>query len=80
MGPLTKFARFTTQSEPALTIGVIAAIILYAIDKYAVHLTDDDAQLLGLMLMVFLPLVVARFRVYSPASVAAIKEQLPPGG
>lgn len=66
-GPLSRFLRYTTQDEPALTVGVVAAFVLYAIDRY-LHLTDDDLQLIGLLLVPIVGAVLTRFNVYSPAT------------
>ena len=72
MGALSKFTKYTTQSEPVMSISLIAALVLAVLAKY-VTLTDDDLQLLGLILVPIVAGIVARWRVYSPATVAAIK-------
>lgn len=73
---INQFTRFTTQREPVITISVIAAGVLAVIAKY-IDLTEDDLELLGLILVPLVAGIVARMRVYSPATVAAIKDDLP---
>lgn len=67
MSPLTRFYRYTTQDEPVITAGVLAAFALYLIDRY-LHLTEDDLTLLGLLLVPIAGAVLARFKAYSPTS------------
>lgn len=67
-GPLSRFLRYTTQDEPVLTAGVIAAFVLYLLDRY-LHLTEDDLQLLGLLLVPIVGAIAARLRAWSPTSV-----------
>ena len=67
-GPLSRFLRYTTQQEPVVTAGLLAAFVLYLIDRY-VGLTEDDLTLLGLLLVPIVTAIGARFRAWSPASV-----------
>jgi hypothetical protein len=76
MNTISRFTKYTTQSEPAITISLLAALVLAVIAKY-VNLTEDDLQLLGLMLVPVVAGIVTRLRVWSPASVAAIKDETP---
>ena len=68
-GPLSRFMRFTTQKEPVLSAGVVAALVLYLITRFVPGLTDDDLQLLGLLLVPIIPALLARLRAWSPVSV-----------
>jgi MFS superfamily sulfate permease-like transporter len=68
MNALSRFTRYTSQQEPVVTIGLLAAAILYFVDRYA-HLTDDDLELYGLLLVPIVTTFLARFRAWSPASV-----------
>lgn len=65
MGPLTKFLRFTTQDEPAISLSVLAAIVLYAITRLVPGLTEDDLVILGIVVMAVLGFIV-RQNVFSP--------------
>ncbi len=67
-GPLSRFLRYTTQDEPVITAGVIAAFVLYLLDRY-LGLTEDDLQLLGLLLVPIVTAIGARLQAWSPASV-----------
>lgn len=67
-GPLSRFLRFTTQKEPVLSAASLVAIALAIVTRF-VPLTDDDLQLLALLLLPFAPAVLARLRAWSPASV-----------
>lgn len=73
-GPLSRFLRFTTQKEPVVSAGFLAAVVLYVISRF-VPLTDDDLQLLGLLLVPVIPALIARFAAWSPASVARLRAQ-----
>lgn len=66
-GPLSRFLRYTTQQEPVVTAGLLAALALYLIDRY-VGLTEDDLTLLGLLLVPVAGALLARLRAWSPAS------------
>ncbi len=68
-GPLSRFMRFTTQKEPVLSAAVVAALVLYVITRIVPGLTDDDLQLLGLLLVPIIPALLARLRAWSPVSV-----------
>lgn len=68
-GPLSRFLRYTTQDEPVVSAGLLAALGLYLIDRY-LHLTEDDLQLLGLLLVPVAGALLARFRAWSPSSAA----------
>lgn len=68
MGALAKFTRYTTQQEPVLSVGVLAAFVLAIISRF-VTLTEDDLQLLGLLLVPIVTALIARFQAWSPASV-----------
>ena len=66
-GPLSRFLRYTTQQEPVISSGLLAALALYLIDRY-LGLTEDDLQLLGLLLVPVAGALLARFQAWSPAS------------
>lgn len=63
-GAITRFLRFTTRKEPALSVSLIAAIVLALCAKY-LHLTDDDLALLGPIAVVVIGALI-RLRVFSP--------------
>lgn len=67
-GPLSRFLRYTTQDEPVLSAGLLAALALYLVDRW-LHLTDDDLQLLGLLLVPVAGAVLARWNAYAPSTV-----------
>ena len=73
-GPLSRFLRFTTQEEPVLSAASLVAIALAIISRF-VTLTDDDLQLLALILLPFAPAVLARLKAWSPASVQRLRAQ-----
>lgn len=77
MSVLARFTKYTTQSEPVITVGIIAAVVLALIDRY-LHLTEDDLQLAGLLLVPLVGAVIARLQVYSPATVARIRDAQAP--
>lgn len=66
-GPLTRFLRYTTQSEPVLSASVVAAFVLAALDRHF-HLTDDDLQLIGLLATPIVAGLLARLSAWSPRS------------
>ena len=68
-GPLARFRKFTTQDEPVLTAAGVVAAALYVISRFVPGLTDDDLQLIALVLLPFAPAILARFRAWSPTSV-----------
>lgn len=68
MNVLTRFTSYTTQKEPVLSVGVLAAFVLAIVSRF-VQLTEDDFQLLGLLLVPIVTALVARFKAWSPASV-----------
>lgn len=68
MNVLSRFTRYTTQKEPVLSAGVLAAIVLAILSRF-VRLTEDDLQLLGLLLVPIVTALVARLKAWSPASV-----------
>lgn len=61
---LTRFLRYTTQKQPALSVSFLAAIVLAVLAKY-LHLSDDDLVLLGPIVLVVVGVVI-RSRVFSP--------------
>ena len=65
--PLSRFLRYTTQQEPVVTAGLLAALALYLLDRY-LGLTEDDLTLLGLLLVPVAGALLARFQAWSPAS------------
>lgn len=67
-GPLSRFMRFTTQKEPVLSAAVVAAFVLYLVTRLVPGLTDDDLQLLGLLLVPIVPALLARLKAWSPVS------------
>lgn len=67
-GVLARFKRFTTQREPVLSVATVAAFVLFLIDRQ-LGLTDDDLELLGMLLVPIVAGVVARLRAWSPESV-----------
>lgn len=73
-GPLSRFLRFTTQEEPVLSAATLVAIALAIVSRF-VPLTDDDLQLLALILLPFAPAVLARIKAWSPASVERLRAQ-----
>lgn len=73
-GPLSRFLRFTTQEEPVLSAATLVAIALAIVSRF-VPLTDDDLQLLALILLPFAPAVLARLKAWSPASVQRLRAQ-----
>jgi hypothetical protein len=70
MSAISRFKRFTTQREPAISVSFLAAVVLYGIDR-AVGLTDSDAELLGMLLVPIVSGLLIRYRVWSPAGVTA---------
>lgn len=66
-GPLGKFLKFTTQDEPAVSLSVLAAIVLYAISRLVPGLTDDDMTILGIVVVAGLGVLV-RANVFSPST------------
>lgn len=68
-GPLARFMRFTTQKEPVLSAAVVAAFALYMVTRFVPGITDDDLELLGLLLVPIVPALLARLRAWSPLSV-----------
>jgi len=67
---MNRFLKYTTQEEPALTIGVIAAAVLALLSKF-VLLTDDDLTILGPVVVIIITTLV-RQSVFSPATVAKL--------
>lgn len=74
MSIISRFTRYTTQKEPVLSVGVLAAIVLAVISRF-VTLTEDDLQLLGLLLVPIVTAAVARLKAWSPASVQKLADQ-----
>lgn len=68
-GPLARFMRFTTQKEPVLSAAVVAAFVLYLITRFIPGITDDDLELIALLLVPIVPALLARLRAWSPLSV-----------
>ena len=69
-GPLGRFMRFTTQKEPVLSAAVVAAFLLYLVTRVVPGLTDDDLQLIALVLVPIVPALLARLKAWSPIAVA----------
>lgn len=63
-GAVTRFLRFTTKKQPAVSISLIAAIVMALLARY-LHLTEDDLALFG-PIVVILVGVVIRAKVFSP--------------
>ena len=72
MGALARFTKYTTQQEPVLSVGILAAMALAILSRF-VTLTEDDLQLLGLLLVPIITALIARFQAWSPASVEKVK-------
>jgi hypothetical protein len=70
---MNRFLKFTTQEEPAITIGVIAAALLYLVSKF-VFLSDDDLAVAGPILVMVISGII-RQGVFSPASVARLTSE-----
>ena len=77
---LDRFLRFTTQEEPVLSVGLVAAIALALVDRFF-NLTDGDLALYGPIAVLVTSVIMRRF-VYSPAThetdVIAALETEPP--
>lgn len=69
VNPLSRFMKFTTQREPVLSAAVVAAFVLYLITRFVPGITDDDLELIGLLLVPIVPALLARLRAWSPLSV-----------
>lgn len=67
MGPLTRYMRYATQDEPVLSAGLLAALGLLLLDRW-MGLTEDDLELLGLLLVPVAGALLARLRAWSPSS------------
>lgn len=67
-GVLGRFMRFTTRREPVLSASLLAALALYLLDRY-LGLTDDDLELIGMLMVPIVGGLVARLRAWAPESV-----------
>jgi hypothetical protein len=64
---MERFLRYTTQKEPALTAGFLAAILLAIVARWFA-LTDEDLMILGPIALVIAGVVI-RAGVFAPATV-----------
>lgn len=80
MTGLDRFLRFTSEKEPVLSIGLVAAIALAIADRF-LNLSDGDLAIYGPIAVLVVSVIMRRF-VYSPASyqedVQAALETEPP--
>lgn len=61
---LTRFLRYTTRKQPALSVSFLAAIVLAVLARY-LNLSEADLTLLGPIALVIVGVIV-RSRVFSP--------------
>ena len=75
---LGRFTQYTSQKEPVMTVGIIAAMLLAVVDR-VFGLTDGDLALFG-PIAVLVVATIMRQLAYSPASYLKALKALPPVG